>query len=190
MANLAGSGCRSESGSNPQRGLHPPLSDLAKTHKVSHSHKLLCQSPQEQLPAGGITSAYRQKCSGTSTKQNISELLQPTIFGPKNKQQMETYIGPEQFESLTQGREIQNGDTGNHQNIPPTRGVGHLSRFQGRLLPHTHTGTIQEISKISCPGSYIPVQGAAFRFVHSTHGVHCNSKEVKLMAIYKESTST
>ena len=60
LANLAGSGCRSESCSNPERGLHPPLSDLAKTHKVSHSHKLLCQSPQEHLPAGGITSAYRQ----------------------------------------------------------------------------------------------------------------------------------
>ena len=60
LANLAGSGCRSESGSNPERGLHPSLPEPAKTHKVSHSHKLLCQSPQEQLPAGGITSAYRQ----------------------------------------------------------------------------------------------------------------------------------
>ena len=59
LANLAGSGCRSESCSNPERGLSPPLSGPAKTHKVSHSHKLLCQSPQEPLPAGGITSAYR-----------------------------------------------------------------------------------------------------------------------------------
>ena len=57
LANLAGSGCRSESSSNPERGLHPPLSDPAQTHKVSYSHKLLCQSPQEQLPVGGITSA-------------------------------------------------------------------------------------------------------------------------------------
>ena len=30
-----------------ERGLHPPLSDPAKSHKVSHCHKLLCQSPQE-----------------------------------------------------------------------------------------------------------------------------------------------
>ena len=30
--------CRSECCSNPERGLHPPLSDPAKTHKVSHSH--------------------------------------------------------------------------------------------------------------------------------------------------------
>ena len=47
LANLAGSGGPSESCSNPERGLHPPLSDPAKTHKVSHSHKLLWQSPQE-----------------------------------------------------------------------------------------------------------------------------------------------
>ena len=67
-------------------------------------------------------------------------------------------------------------DTGNHQDIPPTRGVGHLNRFQGHLLPYTNTGTIQEISKISCPRSDIPVQRTSFRSVHSTLGVHCSSK--------------
>ena len=44
LKNLAGSGCRSESRSNPERGLHPPLSDLAKLDKGSHRHKLLCRS--------------------------------------------------------------------------------------------------------------------------------------------------
>ena len=149
LGNLAGSGCRAKSSSNPERGLHPPLSDPVKTHKVSYSHKLLCQSPQEQLPAGGITSACRQKCSGASKKQNLSELFQPAIFSPKAKQQMETYIRSEQSEYFPQGGEIQDGDTGNHQDIPPTRGVGHLNRLQGRLLPYTNTGTIQEISEIS-----------------------------------------
>ena len=59
LTNLAGSGCWSESNSNPERGLYPSLSDPAQLGKVSHSRKLLCQSPQEPLPAGGITSAYR-----------------------------------------------------------------------------------------------------------------------------------
>ena len=35
-------GGRSESCSNLERGLHPPLLEPTKTHKVSHSHKLLC----------------------------------------------------------------------------------------------------------------------------------------------------
>ena len=34
----------------------------------------------------------------------------------------------------------------------------------------------QEISEISCPMSDIPVQSSTFRFVHSTLGVHCDSK--------------
>ena len=62
--------------SNPERGLHPPLPDPAKTCKISHSRKLLCQSSQEQLPVGGISSAYRQKCSRTGQTQNISRVFQ------------------------------------------------------------------------------------------------------------------
>ena len=89
---------------------------------------------------------------------------------------MATYSRSEQTESFPEGGEIQNGDTGNHQDIPPTRGVGHLNRFQGRLLPYTNTGTVQEISEISCPGSDLPVQGPAFWSVHSTLGVYCDSK--------------
>ena len=74
------------------------------------------------------------------------------------------------------GQKQKNGGTGNHQNLPPTRGVGYLYSFQGCLLPYTKTGTVQEISEISCTGLDIPVHGTAIRFVHSTHGVHCSSK--------------
>ena len=176
LANLAGSGCWSKSSSNPERGLHPPLSDPAKTCTVSHSHKLLCQSPQEQLPAGGITSAYRQKRCRTSKTSGISGVFQPTIFSPKAQQQVEAHIRSEQIEPFPQDGEIQNGDTGNHQDVPPTRGVGHLNRCQGCLLPYTNTGTVQEIFEISCPGSDIPIQSTALWSVHSTLGVHCGSK--------------
>ena len=89
---------------------------------------------------------------------------------------MEANTGSKQTKPFPQGGEIQNGDTGNHQNIPPTRGVGHLSRLQGCLLPHSNTGTIQEIPKISCPGPDLPIQGVALWSVHSAHGVHCFSK--------------
>ena len=176
LAILAGSGYRSESASNSERGLLPPLSDPAKADKVSHSRKLLCQSPQEQLPVGGITSASRQKRSRTGPKSDISRVLQPTILGPKAQQQMETYTRSEQIKSLPQGGEIQNEDTGNHQDIPPTRGVGHLNRFQRCLLPYTNTGTVQEILEISCPGSDLPIQGTALWSVHSALAVHCGSK--------------
>ena len=190
QANLAGSGCRSESCSNPERGLHPPLypplSDPTKTHKVSHSRKLLCQSSQEQLPVRGITSAYRQKCSGTSSQQNFSELFQSTVLSSQTEQQMETHTGFEQSKSLPQGGEIQNGDTGNHQDIPPTRRVGHLNRFQGCLYFHI---PIQEQSR-----KYLRfhVQGQTYQFKALPFGLSTAPleftvvrKEVKLMAIHK-----
>ena len=76
----------------------------------------------------------------------------------------------------TYSRSGQTKPFGDHQDLPPTRGVGYLSRFQGRLLPYTYTGTIQEIPEISHPRSGTPVQGPAIRFVHSTLGVHRDPK--------------
>ena len=176
LAGLAKSGCQSDSGSNHKRGIHPPFPDPLQTSKISHCRELLCKSPQEQLPAGGIASAYRQKRSRAGTKSKIPGFLQPAIFSPKTKQQMETYTGSEQTQSFLQGGKIQDGDTGNHQNLPSDRGMGNLDRLQGCLLPYSHTGTIQEISEISCPGTDIPIQSTAIRSVHSTLGVHCDSK--------------
>ena len=43
---------------------------------------------------------------------------------------------PQQLKPTPQGREIQNGDTGNNKDFPPGWGVGNIHRFQGRLLPH------------------------------------------------------
>ena len=63
------------------------------------------------------------KCCRTGTKPNLVGVLQLTIFSPKS-QQVETNIRPKQSESFSQGGEIQNGDTGNHQDIPPNKGSG------------------------------------------------------------------
>ena len=156
--------------------LHSPLPDPAKLDKISHCHKPLCKPSQEQLPVRGFTSAYLKKCNRAGTKSKISGIFQQTLSGAQTQQQMEAHLRPEQIKSLPQGGEIEDGNTRNHQNIPPTRGVGHFNRFQGRLLPYTNTGTIQEISEISCPRSDILVQGPALWSVHSTLGVHCGSK--------------
>ena len=176
MASLAGPGHQPHSGSNPERGLHSPVPDPPQTSKISDCRELLCKSPQEQLPDGGIASAYRQKCSGNSTKPKISGFLQSVIPSTQTKQQMETHTGLKQPQSLPQGGEIQDGDTGNYQVIPPTRGMGHIRRLSGCLFPYSNTGTIQEIFEISRPRANIPVQGSAVRTVHSTLGVYCGRK--------------
>ena len=76
-------------------------------------------------------------------------VLQLSIFGPKTKQQMETYTRSEQSQQIPQGRKIQNGDTRDDPDLPTDRGVGSVHRFQGRLLPYTHTKPIKKISEIS-----------------------------------------
>ena len=54
-----------------------------KSYKVSHCRKLVCQSPQEQLPVGGIAAAYRQERCRTGPQSDISRVFQPTVLVPK-----------------------------------------------------------------------------------------------------------
>ena len=176
LGNLARPGGRTQNNPKLEGRLYPPLPEPTQTHKISDSHKLLCQSPQEQLPVGGIASAYRQKCNRAGPKPNLSGVFQQTFPSSQTQQQMEAHFGSEQIKPLPQSGEIQDGNTGNHQNFPPTRGVGHLSRLQRCLLPHTNTGTIQEIPQISYPGPELPIQGTALRPVHSSNGVYSSGK--------------
>ena len=176
LGNLARPGSRTQNNPKLEGRLYPPLPEPTQTHKISDSHKLLCQSPQEQLPVGGIASAYRQKCNRAGPKPNLPGVFQQTFPSSQTQQQMEAHFGSEQTKPLPQSGEIQDGNTGNHQNFPPTRGVGHLSRLQRCLLPHTNTGAIQEIPQISYPGPELPIQGTALRPVHRSHGIYSSGK--------------
>ena len=50
-----------QSGFNPKRGLRSAIPVQTSPHKRTDNNKLLCRSPQEQLPVGGIASAVKQK---------------------------------------------------------------------------------------------------------------------------------
>ena len=104
LDNVVTNGCRSQGSSNPETGLHPSLPKPAKTVKVSHSRKQLCQSSQEQLPVRSIAAAYRQKCCRTGPQSNISRVFQPALFGSQTEQQMEAHFRPKQIESLSRRR--------------------------------------------------------------------------------------
>ena len=167
-----------------KRGLHPPLPDLAKSHKVPHGYNLLCQSSQEQLPVGGMTSAFRQKCR-TGSKPNISGVFQLTVFSPIAQQQVETYIRSEQIEYFPQGGKIQNGDTGNRRTYFQQRELVTSIDFKDAYF---HI-PIQEKSR-----KYLRfhVQGQAYQFKALPFGLSTApleftvvAKEVKLMAKHK-----
>ena len=117
-------------------------------------------------------SAGEQKCSRTGSKSKLTEVLQPAIFGTQTQQPVETYLEPEHLEHLPKHRVVQNGDTRDKKNLPTGRGVGHLHRFQGRILPYTNSQSVQEAHAFSRPGPVLPVQGPTLWSFHSTHGVH------------------
>ena len=174
LESLAKTWSRSESSSDPKRGLYTSLSGPTETRKTSHSQKLLCQSSQEQLPVRGIAATHRPKCSRKGKEPHVAGFLQQTVSSPKTEQQMETHPRPKQTESVSKGTKIQNGNTGNHQNLPARGRMGYLHRLQGRVFPYSDTGTLQEISrKISRGRPNLPIQSSAVRSLHSSHGVHC-----------------
>ena len=164
-------------GSSPKvvtalRGLQPPLPLQTQFNQVTNCHKQLCQPTKTVPPFGGTVSASEQKCCRTGSKPKLTGFLQPAIFGTQTQQLVETYPGPEHLEHLPKHRVVQNGDPRNNKNLPTDRGVGHLHRLQGRILPHTNSQSVQEVHAFSHPGSVLPVQSPTLWSVHSTHGVH------------------
>ena len=185
LENLAGSGSRSKSSSDPKRGLHPSLPDPAKAHKVTQGYQLLCQSSQEQLPVGGITSAHSQECCRTSKKPNFSGVFQQTVSSPKTQQQVATYPGSEQTESFPQGGEIQDGNT---ETISTSLQQGEWVTSIDFRDAYFHI-PIQEQSR-----KYLRfhVQGQTYQFKSLPFGLSTApleftviAKEVKLMASHK-----
>ena len=85
---------------------------------------------------------------------------------------METDPRPEHLEHLFKHRDVQDGNPRDNKNLPPSRGVGHIHRFQRSILPHTNSQSVQEVHALSPLGSVLPVQSPSLWPVHSSHGVH------------------
>ena len=85
LENLANPWGKSQSCINVERGFHTAFSDQTSFDQVTKSCQLLCTTPWEPRPGGGIASAERQKCSRVQ-KSEITGVLQSTVFSPKTQQ--------------------------------------------------------------------------------------------------------
>ena len=94
------------------------------------------------------------------------------LFGTQTQQPVKTDPRPEHLEHLFKHRDVQDGNPRDNKNLPPSRGVGHIHRFQRSILPHTNSQSVQEVHALSPPGSVLPVQSPSLWPVHSSHGVH------------------
>ena len=172
LGEMGSSGFESKSSHHTEGGLHPPLPVQTQLDKVTYCNKQLPQSKQTVLPCGGTASADKQKCSRTGGKPKFTGVLQLAIFGTQTQQPVETHPGPEHLEHLFEHRFVQDGDPRDNKNLPTGRGVGHIHRFQRRILPHTNSQSVQEVHAFSSPGPVLPVQSPTLWSFHSPHGVH------------------
>ena len=172
LGEMGNPGFKSKSGKHSEGGLHAPLPVQTPLDKVTDCNKQLPQSNQTVLPFRGTVSADKQKCSRTGGQSKFTGVLQLVIFGTQTQQPVETHPRPEHLEHLFKHRVVQDGDTKDHKNLPPSRGVGHIHRFQRCILPYTHSQSVQEVHALSPSGSVLPVQSPSLWPFHSSHGVH------------------
>ena len=165
-------GFESKSSHHVERGLHPPLPVQTQLDPVTNCNKQLPKPSETVQPFRGTVSADKQKCSGTGRKSTLTGVLQLAIFGTQTRQPVETHPGSEHIEHLFRSRVVQDGDPRDHKDLLTGGGVGHLHRFQRRVLPHTHSQSGQEVHAFSPSGPVLPVQGPTVWSFHSTHGVH------------------
>ena len=104
--------------------------------------------------------------------QNSLGFYNRFFFGTQTLQLVETGPGPGHLEHLSKHRVVQNGDPRDNKNLPTGRGVGHLHRLEGRILPYTNSQSVQEVHAFSHRRSVLPCQSPTLWPVHNTHGVH------------------
>ena len=182
LEKMGGLGFESKSSHHTKGGLYSPVPVPTPLDKVTNCNKQLPQSKQTVLPCGGTVSADKQKCSRTGRKPKFTGILQPAIFGTQTQQPVETHPGPEHLEHLFKHRVVQDGDPRDNKNLPTGRGVGHIHRFQRRILPHTNSQSVEEVHAFSTPGSVLPVQ-SPFGLSTAPMEFTLLAKEVKLMAL-------
>ena len=176
LGEMGNPGFKSKSGQHTEGGLHSPVLVQTPLDKVTDCNKQLPQSNQAVLPFRSTVSADKQKCSRTGGKSKLTGVLQLAIFGTQTQQPVETGPRPEHLEHLFKHRVVQDGDPRDNKNLPTGRGVGHIHRFQRRILPHTNSQPVQEVHALSPPGLVLPVQSPTLWPVHSSHGVHSGSQ--------------
>ena len=105
-------------------------------------------------------------------KQNSLGFYNRLFLVPKPNNRWRPILDLSTLNSFLNTGTFQDGNPRDNKNLPPSRGVGHIHRFQRRILPHTNAQSVQEVHALSPPGSVLPVQSPSLWPVHSSHGVH------------------
>ena len=161
MGNLGNLGSRTQSSTNIER-IHLTFPNQTKLDQVTHYNQLLCTSPQESLPVGGIASADNKNPVELVKNQESLGFNNQLFLVPKpNKwrpildlSNLNKFLKAEKFKMIRTS--LQTGEW-----------VTSID------FKDAHTKPIKEIHEISCTGQNIPIQSTTLWSVHSSIGVHC-----------------
>ena len=124
---LGPEGFESKSSIHPEGRVQPSFQSQTPSHQNPSDMERICQSPQEQLLAGGIAFSP-SKTSGRKSKGSIlSRVLQQTLHCPQTKSKVAANLRSQCPQPVSQGQNLQNGNSGINSPILTTRGVGNVA---------------------------------------------------------------
>ena len=84
---------------------------------------------------------------------------------------MATNLGPQCSKQIFERKNIQNGNPRDNLDFL-TRGMGDITGFQQRLLPHSNPHRVPKVSPVPFPKPILPVPGPPLWPINSSDGVH------------------
>ena len=172
LASLAKVGFKSQGSVSSEGRIFSSIQGKATSQPLSLGCEQVRKSHQKQGPRGSSIRPKTKTSSGKGGCPVFPGFLQPTFSGPKTQWEMETNSGSKQTQSFPSHRHFQDGNPGDNSFVSAKRGMGHVAGFQRRLLPHSHSSKVQEISKISPKQGQFSVHFPSLWSGHGSLGVH------------------
>ena len=85
LASLGPKGFKSKGNIDPEGGIHSSIQSQTSSHQNPSDKERICQSPQEQLPAGGIAFPPSETSGRKSKGSVLSGILQQALYCPQTK---------------------------------------------------------------------------------------------------------
>ena len=172
LAGLALPGFKSKGSLYPQGRVSTTLQGETTSGKISCDNQWFIKSLSKQKSERGIAFPRSKTDYRKGVRSVISGFLQPVVPGAKTQREMEAHSRSKPTEPLPYPSNVQDGNSGDHQTLPATGGVGHFAGFQRRLFSHSHKPQVAKISPVPLKRSDLSVHSTSLWPVDGSVGVH------------------
>ena len=172
LAGLALPGFKSKGSLHPQGRVSTTLQGETTSGKISCDYQWFIKSLSKQKSERGIAFPRSKTDYRKGGRSVISGFLQPVVPGAQTQREMEAHSRSKPTEPLPCSSNVQDGNSGDHQTLPATGGVGHFAGFQRRLFSHSHKPQVAKISPVPLKRSDLSVHSTSLWPVDGSVGVH------------------